>query len=163
MLSKLDPRLRSDLLKAIGRNAGVSLYRSDLHKALDSADRDDLLEGMISDIAQNPALTREIASQLPADRKQAQVEAITRSLAYEDPRSAAEFALNVTGHDKEKRRALESLAGDWAYTAPSAAEAFVYRLPPGDIRKAVARRLAERFRTFDADAAKRMEAQLGTP
>jgi hypothetical protein len=163
MLSKLDPRLRSDLLKAIGRNQGVSLYRSGLQKTLDSADRNDLLEGMIARVSDNPALTREIASQLPEDRKQAQVEAITRSLAYEDPRSAAEFALSVTGHDKQKSRALEELAGDWAYTDPAAAEAFVYRLPPDDIRKTVARRLAERFRTFDPDAAKRMEAQLGTP
>jgi hypothetical protein len=163
MLSKLDPRLRSDTLKNIGGNIGVLLYRSDLQTALDSADRDDLLEGTIEDVFKNAALTREIASMLPEDRKHAQVEPITRSLAYEDPQRAGEFALTVIGHDKQKQRALEELAGDWAYTDPAAAEAFVLRVPPGDLRKAFARRLAERLRTFDLDAAKRVEAQLDTP
>jgi hypothetical protein len=100
---------------------------------------------------------------LPQERQQAQVEAITRSLAYEDPQRAAEFALAVPGHDSQKRRALEELAGDWAYTDPAAAEALLQRLPPGDIRKAVARKLAERFRTFDPDAAQRVQAQSATP
>jgi hypothetical protein len=54
MLSKLDPQLRSEVLKSIGGNMGTLLYRSDLQLALDPADRADLLEGTLRRITKTP-------------------------------------------------------------------------------------------------------------
>jgi hypothetical protein len=161
VVAQLDPKIRGEVLKQIGAVAGHDWYRRGLYDDLAPADRDSLMGGMMTRSFKDPALTAKVAAELSVEQRKAQVRSITDSLAYDDPQRAAEFARNISGNESGKREALEDLVDNWAYVDPAAAETFVQTLPAGETRDAVARKLSDKLRTFDLDAATRVLAQAG--
>ncbi len=110
----------------------------------------------------SPGLVVRLGEFLPVSERTNWARTISAAMAASDLRGAASFVSGLPEgkNGNTKRQALSSVMSNWTNVDPDAAEAYLARLPPGELRASAARGVAARLERFDSVAAGRVQTRF---